>query len=415
VKKLTIKEWEEKYIAGPVSRFDQKYFVSNRYAWDKDLVEASKGSTLIGTGKVKDRPGYTIDELALHWASRRGTILELLNTSKPNPKKIVKEIDIVVKNSDPRMLPVNFRPPDGVKADTTDPKRLSRNIKKVARFFGADLVGICRLDRRWVYSHTYEGESTYYAGGSNGNEGISTPLELPEEFNYAVVVCFEEEYDMIKFYPSYIDNAAASMGYSRMAFTNLLLSSYIRNLGFQAIDCTTNDVAINIPLAIQAGLGELGRNGLLITPEFGPRVRISKVITDLPLAADLPVEFGVREFCSVCKKCARMCPSQSILHGERTSEPRNPSNSSGVLKWPINPETCRMYWARKGKSCTICIASCPYNKPSTRFHGFVRWLTDHVRWADLFYAKMDDLFGYGKPKSPDNFWEEWQPKRHVKS
>jgi len=415
MKKLTMDEWEEKNIVGQVKRFDQKFFISNRFCWDHELINTSKDATHIGFGKIRDKPGYSLEELALHWASRRGTILELFNNSKPNPNSVVTAVDAAIKNSNPRLQPVNFKPPQGVRVDTGDPQRLSRNLKKVARYFGADLVGICKLDKRWVYSSTYEGEGTYHAGGSDTKAGISTPLEVPSEFQYAIVMCFEEEYNMLKFFPSYIDNAAASMGYSRMAFSNLFLSSYIRNLGFQAVDCTTNDVAINAPIAIQAGLGELGRNGLLITPEFGPRVRISKVLTDMPLDTDTPIEFGVTDFCNVCKKCAVMCPSQSIHAGERTAQPRTPSNSGGVLKWPVNPETCRMYWARMSKSCTICIASCPYSKPYTYFHRFVRWCTDHMRWANPLYVKLDDVLGYGKPQNPENFWEEWQPKRHVKS
>lgn len=138
------------------------------------------------------------------------------------------------------------------------------------------------------------------------------------------------------------------------------------------------------------------------------------MITDLPLAADSPIEFGVTEFCEVRGKAADMCPSQYIIYGERTTEPHNVSSSAGVIKWPTNAEKCRAYWARIGKWCTNCIASCPYNKPYTWFQRFVQLCTDHKRWADPFYIKMDDLFGFGKPKKPDNFWEEWQPKRHQK-
>ena len=415
MKRLTLSEWEKKYIAGTVERFDQKYTMTNRLSWDLKLKELIKESLVIGVGKVKEKPGYTLEDLALRWASRRGTVLEILNTSKPNPSEISKAIQALLKASNTRMQPVDFKLPEEAKVDVSDPKRITRMIKKVATFFGADLVGICRLDRRWVYSHTYEGENPYWAGGSEAVTRISKLQEIPEEFQYAIVMCYEEEYDMIKYFPSYIDNTTASMGYSRMAFTNLLLSAFIRNIGFKAIDCTTNDVALSIPMAMQAGLGELGRNGLLITPEFGPRVRISIVITDLPFIADAPIEFGVTEFCSICKKCAGTCPSQAILFGDQTTEPHNISNATGELKWPINAEKCRIYWARINKSCTICRTSCPYNKPFTWLHRSVRWCTDHVRWAGSFYVKTDNLFGYGKPKKAEHFWEEWEPKRHKKS
>ena len=88
---------------------------------------------------------------------------------------------------------------------------------------------------------------------------------------------------------------------------------------------------------MQAGMGELGRNGLLITPEFGPRVRISKILTDLPLIPDSPIEFGVTEFCDVCMKCADLCPSRSISLGEDRIETAaitcKPAGRSGISKY----------------------------------------------------------------------------------
>jgi len=411
MKKLTLNEWEEKYIVRSVERFDQKYTMFNRPSWDSEIKGFLDNWSFIG--EVKQKPGYTLQDLALRWASRRGTLMELFNISKPNPSRITKAIMDMIGSANLDMQAVHYKPPGGVKIDVSDPQTITRNIKKVATYFGADLVGVCRLDRRWVYSHTYErGELSRSAGCEMAIPG-SKPQEIPEEFHYAIVMGFEEDYTMIKYSPTYIADAATSMGYSRMAITNAYLSAFIRNLGFNAIDCSTNDVALSIPMAMQAGLGDLGRNGLLITPQFGPRVRLSKLITDLPLVADMPIEFGVMEFCTACKKCAEVCPSQSISFGERTAEQINVSNVAGELKWSINAETCRMYWARGNKPCTVCVACCPYNKPNTWFHHFVFWATDHIRWADSFYTKMDNLFGYGKPKKADNFWEEWHPKRGI--
>ena len=85
--------------------------------------------------------------------------------------------------------------------------------------------------------------------------------------------------------------------------------------------------------------------------------------------------------------------------------------SSLLPKWPVDAEKCRMYWGRMGKPCTICISVCPFNKDMRGwFHKLVRWAVDHTRWADPIYVKMDDLFGYGKPKKAEDFWDEWQPR-----
>lgn len=423
MKKLTIEQWERKYQVSPdKERFNSKYGMFNRPMWDPDLKNRLKDWGFIGD--VKEKPGYTLQDQALRWGARRGTMISRFKTrlnavpalvtpggpaAAPNPGRLSMAMPnrggiatAVANRSEVAAAPesparsttapgdsgmaMTYKPPEGAKIDTGDPQAITRDIKKVARYFGADLVGICKLDRRFVYL----------------NEAI------PEEFQYAVVMAFEQDYELMKYYPSYVADAATSMGYSEMAVTNSYLAAFIENLGFKAID-SGNDTALSIPLAIQAGLGEHGRLGLLITPQFGPRIRLSKIITDLPLVPDSPIDFGVTEFCAACKKCARLCPSQSIPYGDRTTEPNNISNNGGELKWRINAETCRMYWGRVNKPCTACMACCPYNKPSTWPHRTVRWFTDHIRWADALYIKMDDLLGYGKSQKADKFWEEWRP------
>ena len=418
MKKLTLEEWDKQYIAGEVKRFDQKNTMFNRPGWDPKIRPTVEDWRFLG--EVTDKPGYSLRDHALRRASRAGTMVMPHNMSKPNPSrrnramsKAMKEAmkETFLPGQTPNMNAADLNPPEWAKtAYVSDPQTVSRDIKNAALYFGADLVGICRLDRRWVYSHTYDGEGP---GGGPGDAppvtGEHKPQEIPEDNQYAVVMGFAEDYNMMKYSPSWIAHAATSMGYSMMAITNMYLSAFIRSLGFKAIDCSTNDVALTIPMAMQAGLGELGRNGLLISREFGPRLRISKVITELPLVADAPIEFGVMEFCQVCGKCADTCPSQAIIHGERTTEPHNVSNSTGVLKWPINAEKCRAYWGRIDRPCTTCISCCPYNKPYDGFHRTIRWLTDHARWADRFYVYMDNLLGYGKAMNPEKFWEEWRP------
>ncbi|MBW1802878.1 MAG: reductive dehalogenase [Deltaproteobacteria bacterium] len=422
MKTLTLEEWEEKYIAGEVAPFDQKNTMFNRWSWDPEIRPSLKDWRFLGT--ITDKPGYTMRELALRRASRVvGSEIILFNTSKPNSSRVTRMVSEAMREARKRaVLPgqtLSFDTKDLIPSEEEKmryadrPGEVSRDIKKTALYFGADLVGICRLDRRWLYSHTYDGEGPV---GGPGDAPVVTgehkPQEVPPDFQYAVVMGFEEDYNMIKCAPSWIAHSATSMGYTRMAVTNMHLSAFIRSLGFKTIDCSTNDVALSIPMAMQAGLGELGRNGLLVTPKFGPRVRISKVLTDLPLVPDSPIEFGVTAFCDACQKCADTCPSQSIIHGKRTTESHNVSNAEGQLKWPINAEGCRAYWGRMNRPCTTCIASCPYNKPDTRFHRTVRWFADHVRWADRFYVKMDDVFGYGKPGDPAEFWDTWKPRSH---
>ena len=67
-----------------------------------------------------------------------------------------------------------------------------------------------------------------------------------------------------------------------------------------------------------AGLGELGRNGMMITERFGARVHMpDPILTDMPLIADKPLDIGVEDFCKVCRKCASNCPTNSITFGPK--------------------------------------------------------------------------------------------------
>jgi epoxyqueuosine reductase QueG len=61
-------------------------------------------------------------------------------------------------------------------------------------------------------------------------------------------------------------------------------------------------------IALRAGLGWIGRNSLLVHPEFGSKIRISTVLTDMPMETDKPVESG----CGECKKCISICPVSAI-------------------------------------------------------------------------------------------------------
>jgi len=320
-----------KYIVGEVKGFDQKNEGYKRSRWDPIFYNWAK--KFWGLEYPKDADGYTLLDQAFKNAAwhiesgfAHGNIIH--NTG--------------MYSWDMNLVGVRRVPP-GLKLEVKDQAKMSKIVKKVAKYFGASLVGICKLDQRWVYSHTF-----HFATHEHQE------FKLPKECDYAIVMAFEMDYELVKSSPTWQCAGASGKGYSTMAFTASMLAQFIRGLGYKGLP-SGNDSAINIPLAIDAGLGELGRNGLLITPEYGPRARICKVFTDLPLAADEPIEFGVLEFCTKCKKCAKQCPGQAIMYGEMSTKPHNISNASGQLKWPINVEKCFAAWSKNEGACMNCI------------------------------------------------------------
>jgi len=280
----------------------------------------------------------------------------------------------------------------GEKWTASDPKEMSRNIKKAALFLGASLVGISKLNRSWLYLNSFHPHTHEHA-----------PIDIPEEFEYAVVMGHEMNYALIQTSPAFGGFAATGRGYSMMAFVASSLAHYIRSLGYKAIP-SGNDSALSIPIAVDAGLGELGRHGLLITERFGPRVRLSKVFTNMPLVPDKPIELGVQAFCNQCQRCAHECPSRAIPFGEPTTEGPTLSNNHGIYKWYINPEKCLDFWGKNNGSCTNCIRVCPYNKPPGKVHNTVRYFVKNTPWLNPLFAELDKLIGYGKRIKTEDIW-----------
>ena len=246
-------------------------------------------------------------------------------------------------------------------------------IRKAAKFFGASIVGIADVNEKWIYKTGFirpdevsEAEAKQGIRGGKAEDSIyEQPIELPNGINKVIVMAIEMDQDAISTAPAQPAAAAVSLAYSKMAFIISCLGEFIRNLGYRAIQCG-NDTALSIPLAIDAGLGALGRLGLLITPEYGPRVRICKVFTDLPLISDeVKKDFihKVENFCKRCSKCANACETNAITEEREPSfKGKNISNNSGIKKYYINAEKCFEFWIENSSDCGSCIAACPFSK-----------------------------------------------------
>ena len=107
--------------------------------------------------------------------------------------------------------------------------------------------------------------------------------------------------------------------------------------------------------AALAGLGFVGKSGLFLSTEYGSKIRLATVLTDMPLKSKLPV---IENGCGDCTLCKTACPAGAIF-GEKptTNEERN-----------FDPEKCSRYMKEhfqqigRGSVCGICIKVCPKNK-----------------------------------------------------
>jgi len=377
-------DFEAKYMAGDARLFDQKNEMFKRARWEPELREAARKVYGLIRPKSGQKAGYQHEEMALRNASwflemsfARGTIENNFG---------------MYRWGDRRLAPNEL--PEDLKLNPKATEYNTRLVKKAARLYGADMVGICRLDRRWIYTRGY-----------NLHTRQEYDINIPDDYQYVINIALESDYDAYKYAPAFPGAAAVGLGYSKMAFVAGLIAQFLRQLGYKAIPCG-NDTAMSVPHAIQAGLGELGRNGILITPRFGPRVRLCKVFTDLPLVCDRPIEFGATEFCHVCKKCAKNCPGRAITDGPRTTEPISISNAGGTLKWYLDSRRCYEFWAKNGTDCGNCVRVCPFNKPAGIIHDITRWFIERFPQLDSAIVKADDLFGYDKQADLETYWDK---------
>jgi len=270
------------------------------------------------------------------------------------------------------------------------PARATTFVKDIARYYGAGAVGVAALQPYHVYSHTGRGAGEYGA-------------PIPVEHRYAIAFTVEMDQAMIGSAPQAPGVMESARQYVEAARIGLQLGYLIRLLGYPARAHIDGNYRVIAPLvARDAGLGGIGRMGLLMTPDLGPRVRLGVVTTDLPLIPDQRADdTSVIDFCRICKKCAENCPSRSIPFDDR-------QEIDGALRWRIHPDSCFRYWNLMGTDCGVCMAVCPYSHPNNLPHNLVRWSLRRSGLARRAMLRMDDLF-YGR-KPPPRRLPAWVPQ-----
>jgi epoxyqueuosine reductase len=218
-------------------------------------------------------------------------------------------------------------------AEVDDPVQQSLAIKDYARSLGADLVGISHVNPAFVFEESHIAHK------------------------YAISLGMEMDYEKINTTPEMPARVEVWRVYAALGEVSVLLAAHIRSLGYpaQAHHPAGSGDLLHIPFAVQSGLGELGRNGCLITPQFGPRLRLATVSTNLPLAVDRPIDLGINAFCDVCQRCLRRCPGRAIGRERRTVR--------GVHKYVVDLDKCLPVFAQP-TGCSVCIKVCHYNRPS---------------------------------------------------
>ena len=138
-----------------------------------------------------------------------------------------------------------------------------------------------------------------------------------------------------------------------------------------------------IPLFVNAGLGQLGINGQLLSPHFGSRARLQVITTNANVTHDRPVDYGVTKFCELCQICSMRCPGRAIN--------QNKVWFRGVEKSKLDFRRCRPVMTRYS-GCGVCMKVCPVQR-----YGLPEVMKHYIETGDVLGKNSDNLEGYSLP------------------
>ena len=309
----------------------------------------------------------------------------------------------------------------GVPKWTGSPEEAAKIIRAAMRHFGAATVGFIELDdktRKLIYGVDPDGKDLIFTDDEIATETDDARF-IPNSCKYVVAYTVQMSTETMRRCPTPLASQTTTLAYKRGETIQASLQEFMRGLGYQCLaESSTNALGIAPALGVMAGLGEMSRLNRLITPEFGPMVRVFKALIDLPVAVDKPIDAGIMEFCKRCKKCAEACPSESLsFEDEPTWEVKGGWNNPGHKAYFEDAVTCRAYWREEaGTNCGICFAVCPFTKKDNAWvHEFVKAGAATAPFMDSFFRSMDDAFGYGTQASSEEWWSLDLPEYGIDS
>jgi epoxyqueuosine reductase QueG len=206
-----------------------------------------------------------------------------------------------------------------------------RELESYARSEGVDDIGYARLHETLVFQH----KAVLHRN--------------------AIVLSMEMNRDRIDTSPSEQSFIEVHQTYHHLGRAANRIAAWLRKRGYSAhAGHPLMGLALYPPLAQQAGLGWRGLHGLLITPRFGPRVRLAAVFTsieNLPLGRENPHAW-IGEYCDLCKLCAKECPPQAF-HEQPVAR------ANGLVTCVVD-DLCFPFFA-ENYGCSVCIRVCPFH------------------------------------------------------
>lgn len=204
------------------------------------------------------------------------------------------------------------------------------------------------------------------------------------KYEHVICLALEQDFYQTQTLPSLEAEFAHFGTYEMEGALALDLADFIRTLGYHAQVHSPNDNSgAYIPMFVDAGLGQLGANGQLLSPHFGSRARLAMITTDAPVTYDQPIDYGVGKFCEECQVCVNRCPGRAIQKDKVWWR--------GAQKHKLIYERCRPVMARYD-GCAVCMKACPIQR-----YGMPAVMSYYVETGEILGKNTDNLEGYTLP------------------
>ncbi|MEC8913495.1 MAG: hypothetical protein VX478_08765 [Chloroflexota bacterium] len=238
-------------------------------------------------------------------------------------------------------------------------KDVTEEIREKARELGFGEVGFTKYDRKY----TYKSKKAWV------------------KYEHAICLALEQDYWQTQTIPSMEAEFAHFGTYEVEGALALDLADFIRDLGYRAQIHSPNDnSAAYIPMFVEAGLGQLGANGQLLSPHFGNRSRLMIISTDAIVTYDEPVDYGIHKFCEMCQVCVNRCPGRALV--------KEKVFWRGVEKHKLMYDRCRPVMATY-EGCGVCMLVCPVQR-----YGMAPVMEHFVETGEVLGKGTDNLEGY---------------------
>ncbi len=241
-----------------------------------------------------------------------------------------------------------------------EPAELTAALRVEARRIGLSRIGIARNDPKYTF-----------------------PVTDAEQLPTVIVCLVEQDWELTQKIPSDEAETAAMFGYAEGMTRTAQLAEFLKGLGFRAAPQGLTGDGLTIHYGVESGLGQLGLNGQLLTPESGSRCRILLLTTDAELVVDKPVDYGLHKVCDECQACVRNCPVGAI--------PKTRKPYRGVVKAKLNTARCLPVVAQAA-GCAICMKVCPVQR-----YGLDAILDHRGKTGEILGVGTDELEGYDWP------------------